>query len=261
MAFPTIPTVGAGRVITGVQANTTATRTFPSLTGLTKNAGDMLLAIVVAYQTSTGTNAAFSGWTGPFSGVEAHDSATSTTLAMGVSWAVSGGSETGTFAVTQAGTITGHAAFIVLSIPGWHGIEGPTIGGRASSIDATQADPTSVAPGWGAADTLWIAVAGHGETATAGSYTAITTAPTNYTNLAVTAISGDVVGGVQAAVAFRQLNAASEDAGAFTADASNARHSAILIAIRPAPPLPHPRHLLTQAALRPRGNINNARWY
>jgi len=52
VTFPTIPTVAATRVVTGVQANTTATRTFPNLSGLTKNSGDLLIAIVVGYQSS-----------------------------------------------------------------------------------------------------------------------------------------------------------------------------------------------------------------
>lgn len=82
--FPTIPTTGAGRVLTNTQANTTATRTFPNLSSLTKNSGDLLIAICVAYQTSTGTNAAFSGWTAGWT--EFHDSATSTTMAIGMAY-------------------------------------------------------------------------------------------------------------------------------------------------------------------------------
>jgi hypothetical protein len=82
MAFPTIPTVGAGRALVAVQANTTAARTFPSLSSLTKNAGDRLIAICVAYQTGTGTDAAFSSWGGGFT--EVADRATTTTMAIGV---------------------------------------------------------------------------------------------------------------------------------------------------------------------------------
>ena len=55
MAFPTIPTVGAGRVLTAVQANATSPRTFPSLTSLTKNAGDLLIGLIAAYETSGAT--------------------------------------------------------------------------------------------------------------------------------------------------------------------------------------------------------------
>ena len=91
MTFPTIPTVAAGRVLTTNQADTTATRTFPNLSSLTKNSGDLLIAIIVAYQSST-TNAQFSGWTSGWT--EFHDSGTSTTLAIGCAYKISTGSET-----------------------------------------------------------------------------------------------------------------------------------------------------------------------
>lgn len=233
MTFPTIPTVAAGRVLSNVQANTTATRTFPSLTGLTKNSGDLLIAICVAYQTSTGTNAAFSGWTGGFT--EFHDSATSTTMAIGMAYKWSTGSETGTIDVTQAGTITGHAGMFLLSIAGAHATTAPEAGSRASGTTVA-ANPAAFDPaGWAAEDTLWIAVAGSGETSTTGNYTGAASAPTNYTSYAETGISGDVVGGVEAAVAFRQLNAASEDVGVFSVDLSNARNAAVVVAVRPVP--------------------------
>jgi hypothetical protein len=46
------PTVATGRVLTVNQANTTATRTFPDLSGLTKTPGDLLIAICVVYQSA-----------------------------------------------------------------------------------------------------------------------------------------------------------------------------------------------------------------
>jgi len=79
-----------------------------------------------------------------------------------------------------------------------------------------------------------MAVHADGETATAGSYTGVTAAPASYSGFAATTLSADAVGGVMSGVAFRQLNASSEDAGAFTADTSSARHGALLVAIRPA---------------------------
>lgn len=241
MAFPTIPTVAAGRVLTNVQANTTATRTFPNLSSLTKNAGDLLIAIVVAYQSSV-TNAAFSGWTAGWT--EFTDTGTSTTMAIGAAYKWSTGSETGTISVTQAATITGHAAMILLSIPGAHASTPPEGGSRADGT-AAAADPASFNPaGWDAEDTLWLAVGGSGETSTTGSYTGIAGPPANYGDGVQTTISGDVVGGVEGAVAFRQLNAASEDVGTRSVDTSNARNAALVIAVRPAPepevvPKPH----------------------
>jgi len=234
VTFPTIPTVGATRVLTANQADTVATRTFPSLTGLTKNAGDLLIALVVGYQTSTGTNAAFSGWTGSFT--EFHDSATSTTLAMGAAYKFSTGSETGTFAVTQAATITGHASFILMSIALPHVTQVPEAGGRNSNT-TSNADATSLDPaGWDGEDTLWIAVGASGMNSATGSWTGVASGPANYTDYADTAtVDNSVVGQTELAVAFRQLNATSEDAGAFSYDVSNARSGAITIAVRPNP--------------------------
>jgi hypothetical protein len=231
MAFPTIPTAAASRVLVNNQANTTATRTFPSLTGLTKNSGDLLIAICVAYQTSTGTDAAFSGWTGSFT--EFHDSATSSTMAVGMAYKWSDGTETGTFAVTQAATITGYASMILLSIPGAHRTTVPEAGSRASGTGA--ANPAAFNPAnWGVEDTLWIAVAGNGETNAAGAWGGLTAAPTNYTGYVDTAAADtSTIGECEAAVAFRQLAAASEDVGTFTGDTSNARDAVVVVAVRP----------------------------
>lgn len=235
MAFPTVPTVAAGRVLTNVQADTTATRTFPSLTGLTKNANDLLIAICIAYQTSTGTDAAFSGWTGGFT--EFVDRATATTMAVGAAYQWSTGSETGTFAVTQAATITGHAAMIVMSIPSAH-LTVPPEGSPKTNGTTAAADPAAFDPaGWAVAETLWISVGGSGEDTATGSYTGIAGPPTNYTDGVQTGISADAIGGVEGAVAFRLLNASSEDVGTRSVDVSNARNSAVVIAVlgRPDP--------------------------
>ena len=89
MAFPDIPTVAGGRVLTTVQTGNSQTRTFPSLSSLTKNSGDLLLAIIVAYQSST-TNAQFGSWGGSFT--EFHDSGSSTTMAIGCAYKFSTGS-------------------------------------------------------------------------------------------------------------------------------------------------------------------------
>jgi hypothetical protein len=234
MVFPTIPTAAAGRVLTAVQANTTATRTFPNLSGLTKSSGDMLIAIVIGYQSSATANAVWSGWTAGWT--EFVDQSTTTGMCIGAAYKISNGTETGTISVTQAATITGHAAMILLSIPGVHQSTAPTATAIANGTTAA-ADPAALDPAnWATEDTLWIAVGASGETSTTGSYTGIgsPTTPTNYTNIAVTGISGDVVGGVEGGVAFRQVAAASENVGTWGGvDTSNARNSALLIAVRP----------------------------
>ena len=230
MAFPTIPTVAAGRVLTATDTAGGATKTFPSLTGLTKNAGDLLIAICIEYDGNS-TNAEFSAWGASF--LEFADFAGTATMAIGCAYKFSSGSETGTFTVTTADSSTNDSAFFLLSIAGAHATTPPESGGFATGT-TTAADPTSLNPtGWDAEDTLWIAVGGSGETGTGGSFTGITAAPTNYTDYVDSGISADVVGGVEGAVGFRQLNAASEDAGAFSTDVSNARSSALLLAVRP----------------------------
>ena len=235
MAFPTIPTVGAGRVLTAVQANTTAARTFPDQSSLTKNAGDLIVAICWAYQTTAGTPFSFGGGF-----TQLVNSAGTSLMAVAVGYKPSTGSESGTFAFTQAATITGHAAMILMSIAGAHTTTPINATSKANDT-AAAADPASLSPGWDD-ETLWISTAGSGETGTGGSFTGLSASPTNYGNDVLSSISADAVGGVQAGVGFRQLAAASEDAAGWTLDISNARNSALLIAIRPAPP-PAPTQL------------------
>lgn len=229
MTFPTIPT--GARIVSSVQQNATATRTI-DLTGLTKNAGDLLIAIFVGYNTSTGTNAAFSGWTTGWT--EFHDSATNGTLPIGMAYKWSDGTET-TLSATQAATITGHCAMLVMAIPNAHGSTPPEAGSRASQpAGATLPDPAAFNPtGWDVEDTLWIAVAGEGQSSATGSWTGLgATAPTNYTDMARSTIA-DVLNSTQVGVCFRQLAAASEDVGTWGADTSNSLHAAVVIAVRP----------------------------
>jgi hypothetical protein len=226
MGFPAIPTTGGGRILTSVQANTTATRTFPSLSGLTKNAGDRLIAIVASYGSST--SPAFSSWGGGFT--EIGDGGGASAMSIGIAEKISDGTETGTFTVTQA-TPSGHAVFILLSISGAHASTQSEAGAYIGALSG--ADPGAFDPaGWAAEDTLWIAVGACGETATTGSFTGVTAAPTNYSGFVATAISSDVVGGCNAAVAFRQLNASSENQNSFVADTSNARQAHMVSAVR-----------------------------
>jgi len=232
MAFPTIPT--GGRVVTGNQTGTSATKTFPSLSGLTKNPGDLLIAICICYQSSL-TSAVFSAWGGSFT--EFHDSAGTSEMAVGMAYKVSDGTETGTFTVTAGGTLTGDCSFILLSIPGANVTTAPEAGSRAVGT-AAAADPASFDPaGWAAEDTLWIDVVGSGMTSGTGAWSALgATPPTNYTN-AVDSNTTDnsAVGQAEAGVAFRQLNASAENVGTWSSvDTSNARNVAVVVAVRPA---------------------------
>jgi hypothetical protein len=244
VAFPTIPTVADGRVLFTNQANATSPRTFPNLSGLTKSSGDLLIAIVVAYQSSSGAGApggsVFSSWGGGFTEFCDQMTTNSSTMAIGAAYKWSDGTETGTFDVTQAATITGHASLCLLSIPGAHASTPPEVGTIANGTSAA-ADPGSFNPtNWDVEDTLWIAVAASGMTSGTGSWTATgTTYPTNYTDGTDSATADNsTIGQTEVAVAFRQLSAASEDVGTFGVDTSNARNSALIIAVRPAPPPP-----------------------
>jgi len=233
MAFPTIPTVAAGRVLSVLATAPSGTHTSPNLSSLTKNSGDLLIAIVIIYDGNS-TNAEFSSWGGSFT--EFVDQATTATMGIGAAYKWSTGSETGTFTVTSADASTNDSAFFLLSIPGAHATTPPE-GGTIANGTTAAADPGSFDPaGWGAEDTLWIAVGGSGETGTGGTFTGIASGPASYSDYADSGISADVVGGVEGAVAFRQLNAASEDVGVFSVDLSNARNSALLLAVRPVPP-------------------------
>jgi len=232
MAFPTIPTVAAGRVLSVLALSPSGTHTSPNLSSLTKNSGDLLIAIVIIYDGNS-TNAEFSAWGGGFT--EFSDNAGTATMGIGCAYKWSTGSETGTFTVTTADASTNDSAFFLLSIPEAHVSTPPEAGSFVTGTGAA-ADPGSFDPaGWGAEDTLWIAVGGSGEDGAGGAYTGIASAPTNYGNYADSGISADVVGGVEGAVAFRQLNATSVDVGTYSLDLTNARNSALVIAVRPRP--------------------------
>ena len=233
MAFPDIPTVAGSRVLEQVQANTTAARTFPSLTSLTKNAGDLLIAICCAYQSSAAAGAVFGTWGASFTEF-ADVGGTTSNMSIGCAYKFSTGSETGTFSVTQAATITGHAALFLLSISGAHASSPPEAGAIANGT-ASAADPAALNPSWGALETLWISIGANGETGTAGAFTGPSASPTNYSGDVITALSADAAGGVQCGIGFRQNNTASEDVGTWSLDTSNARNSALVIAVRPAP--------------------------
>jgi hypothetical protein len=232
MAFPTIPTAGANTLLFSVTAAAGTTHTFPSLTTLDNANGDLLIAVIALYQASA-TGNTFGTWGGSFTEFGDSSSATNPSVAMGAAYKISNGTETGTFTVTSS--ISGRAAMALMSVKNWHGTTVPEIAFSAATT-TTAHDPPSLDPsGWGSEDTLWVAVAGSGQTSLTGSWTGIGSAPTNYTDYGESAIAGgDVVGAAQIAVAFRQLAAASDDPGAFTTDTSPEIERAATIAVRPA---------------------------
>ncbi len=233
--FPTIPTSGAAKILGTNQENTTATRTFPDLSSLTKSPGDLLLAIIIAYQASS-TGATFSGWSGGFTEFLDVGNSATPTMAIGAAYKLnSTGQETGTFTVTQAATVTGFAAMILMAITNAHLTTVPEATAIAVGTTAA-ADPASLSPSWGSADTLWVNVAGNGETSGTGAWGGIGSAgPSNYGNFFHTnPTDSSTIGQSDGGVSFRQNTATSEDAGTITGtDLSNARNAALTIAVRP----------------------------
>lgn len=118
------------------------------------------------------------------------------------------------------------------------GAENPAVQPPQASAGATgnsnSPDPDSLTPTGGAKDYLWLAISGHDD----GNDGYILPAPTtNYTNLLANESSG--AAGVSAGSARRELNAASQDPGAFTLDDTNTHYwVAATIAVYPAPPPP-----------------------
>lgn len=215
MAFPTPGTPVATPFSTSV---TSMPVTMPT----SIVAGDLLIATVEVRNAGTWTNA--TGWT---------DIATLSQAGGGGSvgklngfYKIAAGTESGTTPTWTASTGT-TGEWQVYRITGWHGTTAPEA--VTASGDATAADPPNVTPSWGTDDTLWLAVAGHA----AASAAAFTAAPTNYSNFQN---NGTSSGGsaVSLASATRQLNAASENPGTFTAGGSNRFWASATIAIRPA---------------------------
>lgn len=128
---------------------------------------------------------------------------------------VASGTEGASVAVAHAGTGGGgHNSY---RITGYQGTP-------ESATDATAVDPPNLAPTWGSAKTMWLAVAF--DRLTVGAMTA----PTNYTNI-LSAEDGSNQN--EAASARRELEAASENPGVF-GNGGTSGLGAATIAVRPA---------------------------
>jgi hypothetical protein len=233
MAFPTIPTAGASTLLTTNQSTATTTHTFPNLSTLPNTPHALLLAVIVTYLGGS-ANAEFSGWGGGFTEFVDQSANSATIQSIGAAYKLDAtGSESGTFTVTTVGST--RSVMFLMEIPGAHVATLPEATAKANGTTAA-ADPASLDPAnWAAEDTLWIAVGVSGETSTTSTYTGLASAPANFSDyLDSGIIGGDIVGAVEGAVAFRQLNASSLDVAGFGVDITNAGNSALLIAVRPA---------------------------
>lgn len=233
---PTIPTAGANTLLSSTTSPASTTHTFPDLTTLAPAAGDLIIAICVQYDGTTAGQ--FDTWGASLS--EILDSASTGTGdgALGVAQKTATGSESGTFTVTSANSFKSVNFLMRIPTGTWKSDTPPEVQ-AASRAAGAAADPGSFSPSWGADDNLWIAVAGHTETSTTGGPPTLFSPPANYANQLIVARVADAVGDITAGVAFRQLNAASEDVGTWTViNPTRGDGIATVIAVRPAPPVP-----------------------
>jgi hypothetical protein len=184
--------------------------------------GDLLLAIVRNAVASTYTWPA--GWTELIDASDDGDDDENT-----IGWRVSDGTDSATFTVTA--TVTGKFAGYVAQIRGARAVA-PTLSTVATGTTAANPDATSVTATGGARDYLYGSVFGMGGEPTVP----VTTYPTNYSlgnNTANSGVAGTAATNCIVAGAWRQLNAASDDPGAFTVSGTKGNWSAWAIVFYP----------------------------
>lgn len=215
MAFPVYESV----IDTDFSASATS---MPVNMPATVNAGDLLIALVEVRNAGTWTKP--TGWSDI------------STLSQGGGgsvgklngfYKIADGTEDST-TPTWTASVSTTGAWVTIRVSSWHGTTPPEA--TTASGDATNANPPSLTPSWGAEDTLWLAIAANSAT---GDTTGFTAAPTNYSNLHS---NGTSTGGSTCNVASstRGLNATSDDPGTFT-PSSNRFWASATIGIRPAP--------------------------
>jgi hypothetical protein len=218
MAFATVSSSSAGN--SGGAAITSHTVTLPA----TVNADELLLVLFAIGHNATITwdDATVGAWSSLFNILDATSAVRYTAR-----WLKAAGTEDGaSLSISTGGTAAG-SAWHAFAISGWHGTTGPEVA-TTDHGSTSGPNPASLSPSWGAEDTLWLATIGWD--APSGSPT-VSAFPTDYLN--GTSQRATATRGGGNAVARRELNAASEDAGAFTLSAAAAVISA-MIAIRPA---------------------------
>ena len=188
----------------------------------TVNAGDLLLMFFASFSGGIGATtlgAAPSGWTKV---AETDGSRCQSALFMKVA---DGTEDSTTVNIT---TSPGRSAVAhVLRITGWYGALSGVEQAVATSTSNHQPDPPNLTPSWGAKDTLWIASYCVGD-----DNATFTTAPTNYTNGQGDISGASVNNSAEVGTAYRELNATSEDPGAFTLSETEIGNS-YTVAIRP----------------------------
>jgi len=185
----------------------------------TVDAGDLLL-LFAAVSTNVSNNANPSGFTEIFD-----DGQTNSPRLLVYKKEADGTEDGGTVTIGFASGREGAAMVIRIQAGTWGGdiTNDVAVSAYAGGGTGTHPNSANLAPAWGAADTLWISVAG--DTAAGVTYTA----PASYGNVVDT--SGSANGTI--GTARRELNAASENPGAFTRSSTSGGQSSVTVAVEP----------------------------
>jgi len=197
------------------QNNRTTSHTVILPSGIQQN--DLLLVFVTSPSSDNRTFTFPSGWTVLYN----HNNSG---LRSALIYKIAGSSEGSTIQFTTSGVSrTAHVSYCI-SAGTYVGV--PVVGTMATSTGSTSPNPPNLISGFGNVKTLWIA-------ATHSNMAFVSQRPTNYSNLFSIRNEGSTSAEHNAAIgtARRELEAASQDPGAFTLSTS-ARWSANTIAIR-----------------------------
>lgn len=211
MAFPVVESQATSTTASSI---TTHTITVPS--GVVS--GDLLIAFI-AIENITSPASQFSAWSDSF--IEFIDSTTggSAGASVGMAYKFSDGTEGANITVTSVDAERGAHGMYRIS---GHGGLAPSFSAGASAASSAP-NPDSLTPG-GSKDFLWIAFC-----AFERDDETITAFPTNYGS---NQINNAVFSGATIGVATRDLNAATEDPGAFTLSGSE-EWQAFTLAVAP----------------------------
>ena len=199
--FPTVETTAT--YDDGEDSYDTRNVTLPS--GIAS--GDLLVMFCNTVSAWSGGISVPSGWTALYTSVFSGESGDKVRCF----YKTATGSEGSTVAVATPDWTRMSA--VTFRISGWDSGEAPEAGTPAVNSGSTAPNPPSLTPSWGSDKTLWLAVS-HSSAGSSVSY------PTNYSG-GVTAYSGvDNAYHARTAVAVRELEATSEDPGAFTLGSS-----------------------------------------
>lgn len=218
MAFPTVDAA------TGTFADTTNQLShavpYPAVSGGIVG-GDLLILFAVLDETAAGPGVI--NWPAGWTEILQTD-APSTQARVAVAYQYAQGGESGN--VTLTTTLQERLVGLMLCIHGAAGVP-PEVGTIATGT-STAPNPGATTPSYGAADTLWIAAAMN-DFSLSGAASA---GPASYSGL----ISQTGANGGAIAVAFRNLNAATDDPSTFTLSASE-EWAAFTLAVKGATPV------------------------